>query len=145
MKKIKVIDSLFISLWFIDYKLMKEKSQLRKLIFKQEMFYMVQTEEKLKELFNLRIHKKINERNNFFEFFKLFLEDIINSNIFKKTIFVIIDNYDEYDKEINNLNNNYINSIIKLSKENSKMIKLIISSKNNFKNSKKLFISVIFL
>ena len=127
---------------YIDYKLMKEKSQLRKLIFKQEMFYMVQTEEKLKELFNLRTHKKINERNNFFEFFKLFLEDIINSNIFKETIFVIIDNYDEYDKEINNLNNNYINSIIKLSKENSKMIKLIISGNGLFmKEKQKLFLN----
>ena len=124
---------------YIDYKLMKENTLLRKLIFKLEMFYMVRTLDELKELFNLGYHKQITKVNSFFIFFKQFLENIISSNKFKKKIIVIIDNYNDID---NNTENNNLEEIIELTKKNSKMIKLIISGNGSFiKEKQRLFIN----
>ena len=124
---------------YIDYKLMKENSLLRKLIFKQEMFYMAQTVEELKELFGLGYHKDITKKNSFFEFFKQFLEKIINLKKFDKKIIVIIDNYDDID---NYTEDNYLEEIIELAKNNYKTIKLIISGNGSFiKEKQKLFIN----
>ena len=124
---------------YIDYKLMKDNSLLRKLIFKQEMFYMVQTVEELKALFDLGFHKEITKINSFLEFFKLYLENIININKFNKKIIVIIDNYDDID---NYNEDNYIEEIIGLAKNNSQKIKLIISGNGSFiKEKQKLFIN----
>jgi len=123
---------------YIDCKFMEENSLLRKLIFKQEMFYMTQTVEELIELFNLGYHKQITKENNFFAFFKTFLENIINSNKFKKRIFVIIDNYDYVEN--NDKNYNYLEEIIEFSKNNSKMIKLIISGNGSFIKKNKSYL-----
>ena len=125
---------------YIDYQLMKENSLLRKLIFKIEMFYMAQTVEELSGLFDLKYHRRITEINPFFLFFKTFLENIIKSNKLKKTLIVIIDNYD--DLENNDENNNDLQKIIELAKNNSKLIKLIISGNGSFiKGKQKLFIN----
>ena len=124
---------------YIDYRFMKENSLFRNLIFKQEMFYMVQTAKELKDLYDLGYHREITKKNSFFGFFKEFLENIINSNKFDKKIIVIIDNYDEID---NYTEDNYLEEIIEFAKNNSKSIKLIISGNGSFiKGKQKLFIN----
>ena len=125
---------------YIDYQTMKKNHNLRKLIFKKELFYLFQNKEELLKFIELGYYKIIKDYDNFFSFFKIFLENILKLKCFTNKIILIIDNIN--DEEQVNDDYEYINKIIDICKNNSKQIKLIICGNGKFLQEKqKLFIN----
>ena len=121
---------------YINYNILKNLDEkTRKYIFKKEMVYLFFDINKFTSFYKERYHRLIKgSKEDFFHNLKQFIQRLLDifKNYFDKKIILIIDNFDEDNKNIFS----EVEQLIKLVNENSTKIKLIISGKSLFLKKK---------
>ena len=125
---------------YINYQVMKNlELKERKNIFKKEMVYLFFEETIFKSFYEYKYHKIIKKEICLLRALKTFVTDMMGvyKNTFKSKVTLIIDNFNENEKQIYD----EMEELIKLVKDNKNKIRLILSGHSKFLNDKlKLFI-----
>ena len=117
---------------YINYKILNNLTlKERKYYFKREMVYLFFDIDRFKDFYKNKYHRIIvNEKNNFICNLKKFIENLINifENTFDKKITIIIDNFDDNDKNLFS----DLEEIITLVNKNPGKLRLITSGHSDF-------------
>ena len=119
-------------LLYINYRVLKEsKDDKKKNLFKKEFIYLFFDENALKSFYNEKAYETISKLK-LMQFIYDFVQHLINifENTFNEQLRIVIDNFDEDDKEAIYLLQNLINLIKQ--EGNRHKVRLILSGKSQF-------------
>ena len=125
-------------LLYINYRVLKESNnEKKKNIFKKEFIYLFFDEVLLNNFYNEKTYDSIT-KEKLIKFIYDYIVNLLNiyKTTFNKRIIVVIDNFDEDDKDNIEILNRLINTIKK--EENRSKLKLIISGRCGFIYDKQL-------